>query len=172
MTLCTCTQNTPLVPPLQSYFPMEPLSRNVPLVDTTMKVKSQCMIQLTNTTKSDTAMVTGKNLNTPSSNAITNRYSSSMQERSTTRWCMPSMALSPVPTWSPRNATIYFLNYTTCNPNAKIIYYASDIILKIDSNAAYLASPKTESCAGRYHFLRNKAQTEFNRTLLVLAKII
>ena len=42
---------------------------------------------------------------------------------------------------STYNATVYFLNYAACNPDAEIIYRASGMILQVDSNAAYLVSP-------------------------------
>ena len=70
------------------------------------------------------------------------------------------------------NATIYFLNYAACNPDANIIYQTSDIILQANSNAAYLVSPKAQSCAGGYHFLGNADRTQFNGPVLILAKII
>ena len=36
------------------------------------------------------------------------------------------------------DATTYFLNYAACNPNAEILYRASDMVLQVDSDAAYL----------------------------------
>ena len=44
--------------------------------------------------------------------------------------------------WSTYEAAIYFLNYAACNPNAEVIYRASDMILNVDSDAAYLVHPK------------------------------
>ena len=43
--------------------------------------------------------------------------------------CALNDIASSVNVESTYNATVYFLNYVTCNPNAEIIYRASDIIL-------------------------------------------
>ena len=69
-------------------------------------------------------------------------------------------------------ATKYFLNYASSNPNGQIIYRASDMILRIDSDAAYLVRPEARSRAGGYHYLGSKDGTLFNGPILVLAKII
>jgi hypothetical protein len=73
---------------------------------------------------------------------------------------------------STHDATNYFLNYAACNPNAEVIYRASDMILNVDSDAAYLVHTKARSRAGGYLFLGNAARTQFNGPILVLAKII
>ena len=49
---------------------------------------------------------------------------------------------------STYDATAYFLNYAACNPNAEILYRASDMILQVDSDAAYLVRPEARSRAG------------------------
>ena len=41
-----------------------------------------------------------------------------------------------------------------------------------ENDAAYLVAPKSWSRAGGYHYLGNKAGTQFNRPMYVLAKII
>jgi hypothetical protein len=46
----------------------------------------------------------------------------------------------------------YFLNYAASNPNAKLRYTGSDMIL-IESDAAYLTKPKARSRAGGHHYL-------------------
>eukprot|EP00536_Pseudo-nitzschia_multiseries_P016627 jgi/Psemu1/98512/gw1.1171.2.1 len=69
-------------------------------------------------------------------------------------------------------ATKYFLNYASCNPDASIIYRASDMILCVDSDAAYLVCPEAKSRAGGYHYLGDTADHTFNGAILVLAKII
>ena len=66
--------------------------------------------------------------------------------------------------------TKYFLNYAASNPDAEVIYQASDMILHVDSDTAYLVQPKIRSCAGGYHYLGNNARTQFNGPILVLAK--
>ena len=53
-----------------------------------------------------------------------------------------------------------------------IIYRASYMILSYESDAAYLVVPKSRSRAGGYTYLGNKAGTQFNGPIYVLAKII
>ena len=67
--------------------------------------------------------------------------------------------------------SIQFLNYIPSNPDATIIYRASNMILSLscESDAAYLVAP---SRAGGYAYLGNKAGTQFNGPIYVLAKII
>ena len=69
-------------------------------------------------------------------------------------------------------ATKYFLNYAACNPNAKILYRASGMVLQSHSDAAYLVAPQSRSRMGGFHFLGSHDRTEFNGPILVLAKII
>ena len=69
-------------------------------------------------------------------------------------------------------ALILFLNYIASNPDATIIYRASDMILSCESDAAYQVAPKSRSRAGGYTYLGNKAGTQFNGPIHVLAKII
>jgi hypothetical protein len=69
-------------------------------------------------------------------------------------------------------AAKYFLNYAASNPDGEIIFRASDMILRIDSDAAYLVCPKARSRAGGYHYLGSKDGKLFNGPILVLAKII
>ena len=72
-------------------------------------------------------------------------------------------------TWK---AVKYFLNYAARNPNAEIIFRASDMLYKIDSDAAYLVYPQAQSRAGGYHYLGNADDNLFNGPIHVLAKII
>ena len=73
---------------------------------------------------------------------------------------------------STYNAIVYFLNYTACNTDAEIIYHASDMILQTDGDAAYLVSPKAQSCTSGYHCFGDWARTQLNDSVLVLAKSI
>ena len=57
---------------------------------------------------------------------------------------------------------VHFLNFCATNPDASIIFRRSDMILSIDSNAAYLVAPKARSRAGGYHYLGNKDGKLFN----------
>jgi hypothetical protein len=70
------------------------------------------------------------------------------------------------------DAVRYLFNYAASNPDAEIIYRASDMILELDSDAAYLVCPEAQSRAGGYFFLGNKDRKLFNGALMVLAKII
>ena len=72
-------------------------------------------------------------------------------------------------TWK---AVQYFLNYVASNQDAKIIFRASNMLYKIDSDAAYLVCPEAQSRAGGYHYLGNKDDNLFNGPIYVLAKII
>jgi hypothetical protein len=47
------------------------------------------------------------------------------------------------------------LDYCSTNPDAAIFYYASDMQLKIHSDASYLSEPRTKSRIGGYFFLGN-----------------
>ena len=69
-------------------------------------------------------------------------------------------------------AMLHFLNYAASLPNAEKIYKASDMILTIDSDAAYLVAPQARSRAGGFHYLGNKDGTLFNGSIAVIARII
>ena len=69
-------------------------------------------------------------------------------------------------------AVKHFLDYIATNPEAKIIYRASDMQLQVDSDAAYLVEPKARSRAGGYHFLGNLDGKLFNGPIFILAKVI
>ena len=64
------------------------------------------------------------------------------------------------------------MDYLYTNPDAKIIFRASDMQLHIDSNAAYLVHPKARSRAGGYHYLGNFDGKLFNGPIYILAKVI
>ena len=72
-------------------------------------------------------------------------------------------------TWE---AVKYFLNYAASNPDAEIIFQASETIYKIDSDAAYLVCPEARSRTGGYHYLGNTNDNLFNGPIHVLTKII
>ena len=69
-------------------------------------------------------------------------------------------------------AVKHFLNYAASNPDAEILYRASDMILRLDSDAAYLVNPQARSRAGGYFYLSNLSGTTFNGPIYILAKII
>jgi hypothetical protein len=66
----------------------------------------------------------------------------------------------------------YFLNYCASNQSAEIIYQASEMILTVHSDAAYLVAARARSRAARYHFFGNNDGKLFNGPIFVLAKII
>ena len=69
-------------------------------------------------------------------------------------------------------ATTHLLNYAHTHPSTEIIYRASDMILRVESDAAYLVAAEARSRAGGYHYLTNKTGTLFNGPVLILAKVI
>ena len=69
-------------------------------------------------------------------------------------------------------AMLHFLNYAATHPDAKKVYKASDMILSVDSDAAYLVAPMARSRAGGFHYLGNKEGTMLNGSVAVVAKII
>jgi hypothetical protein len=54
------------------------------------------------------------------------------------------------------NAVSHFVDYVSTHPDASIRYYASDMQLKIHSDASYLSEPKAKSRIGGYLYLGNK----------------
>ena len=69
-----------------------------------------------------------------------------------------------------KHAFRHFLDYAHSNPDGTVIFRATDMILQVDTDAAYLVAPKARSRAGEYHFLGNKDHTMFNGTIHILAK--
>jgi hypothetical protein len=58
-------------------------------------------------------------------------------------------------TEATQRAAQKLLNYCATHPNPKIRYHASDMALKIHSDASYLSAPKARSRAGGHFFLGN-----------------
>ena len=69
-------------------------------------------------------------------------------------------------------AVTQFLNYAASNPSAKIIYRKSDMLYKVDSDAAYLVCPDARSQAGGYHYVGNADNNLFNGPIYILTTII
>ena len=69
-------------------------------------------------------------------------------------------------------ALTHFLDYCYHNQDAEKLYKASDMILQIDSDAAYLVAAEARSRASRFFYLGNKDGKLINGSILVLAKII
>jgi hypothetical protein len=75
-------------------------------------------------------------------------------------------------TQETQEALEYFLNYCATHPEAEIIYRACEMILTIDSDAAYQVASKSRSRASGYHYLGNLDGKLFNGAIFILAKII
>ena len=69
-------------------------------------------------------------------------------------------------------ATVHSLNCAHTHPDEETICRTSDVILRIDSDAACLVAPGARSGAGGHHYLSDKQGTTFNGPALVLAKVI
>ncbi len=66
----------------------------------------------------------------------------------------------------------HFLDYCATNPAAEFIYRRSDMILTINSDAAYLVAPKARSRAAGYFYLGNNDGKLFNGPIFILTKLI
>ena len=72
-------------------------------------------------------------------------------------------------------AQFCFLNYCTTNPDASIVYYASDMIIRGDTNTAYLVALKARSRNAVYIFTGNKKDRNnkiINGPIIIIAKIL
>ena len=69
-------------------------------------------------------------------------------------------------------AVTHFLNYCASNPEAATLYRASNMILHINSDAAYLVAPKARSRAGGFYYMGNQNKELINGPIAVNAKII
>ena len=67
-----------------------------------------------------------------------------------------------------------FLNYCATNPDASIVYYASDMIIRGDTDAAYLVASKARSRNAAYIFMGNKDRNNqiINGPIMVIARIL
>ena len=68
------------------------------------------------------------------------------------------------------------MDYLNTYPNASIRYHASDMILHIDSDAAYLVAPKSRSRVAGFYYLSNhptpQHQANLNGSILVECKTL
>jgi hypothetical protein len=53
-------------------------------------------------------------------------------------------------------ALTQLLNYAATNPEATILYSASDMVLHVSSEASYLTAPEARSRAAGYHYLSSR----------------
>ena len=68
----------------------------------------------------------------------------------------------------------YFLNYAATHPDATITYTASDMILRVHSDASYLTAAKARSRAGGHFYLHNAdiKSSKLNGPILSIGKIM
>jgi hypothetical protein len=70
---------------------------------------------------------------------------------------------------------IKLLNYCNTNPETKIRYHASDMILHIHSDASYLSGREAKSRAGGFFYMGNSADTAnklTNRAILIISTVL
>ena len=73
-------------------------------------------------------------------------------------------ALQANPTEATKEKATMLLNYLSTHPNAKIRYYASDMILHVESDAAYLIAPNAKSRIAGYYYMGN-LPSNVNKTI-------
>ena len=69
------------------------------------------------------------------------------------------------PTQTTKDKVQRLLDYANTFPNAYIRYYASDMVLHVDSDAAYLVAPKSKSRVAGYYYLSDNPEIKNNPTL-------
>ena len=69
-------------------------------------------------------------------------------------------------------AAVHFLNCAASNPDAETLHRASDMILRVESDAACLVAPQARSRMGGSHHLSTEDGKLFNGPILVIAKVI
>eukprot|EP00957_Ditylum_brightwellii_P093411 7113153-Ditylum_brightwellii.AAC.1 len=73
---------------------------------------------------------------------------------------------------SRAQAVAMLLYYTATNPDAKIRFRCSNMILHIHSNASYFSEKKAQSRVAGHFYLREEKVDKINGPVLVLAKIL
>ena len=66
----------------------------------------------------------------------------------------------------------WLMDYCATYQDAKIRYHASDMILHVESDAAYLVAPNAKSRVAGYYYLSNAAGTLQNPPIQVLCKLL
>ena len=75
---------------------------------------------------------------------------------------LSTMATLNDPTEQDEKNIHQFLDYMATNPNALVIFHASEIILRTDTNASYITEPELCSCAAIF-FLRGDSFKMYTR---------
>ena len=65
------------------------------------------------------------------------------------------------------DAVIHLLNYAATHPDAEVTFYASDMILKIHTDASYLSEQGARSRVGGYFFLGNAHDNKSNGAIAI-----
>ena len=60
------------------------------------------------------------------------------------------------PTENTKKKVIQLLDYLHTHPNAKLRYKKSDMVLHVDSDAAYLVAPGSKSRVAGYYYLSSE----------------
>ena len=68
------------------------------------------------------------------------------------------------PTKSTIEKITMLLDYLDTHPNAKIRFYASDMVLYVDSDATYLIADKAKSSIAGFYYCSNKTKSSIERT--------
>ena len=77
-------------------------------------------------------------------------------------------SLQAHPTEKTKEKADMLLDYLSANPDGKIRYHASDMMLHVDSDAAYLVAPNAKSRIAGYYYLGNeKKNNRLNGAILV-----
>ena len=80
------------------------------------------------------------------------------------------------PTEKTMDRVNHFLDYMATNPDAKIRYYGSDMVLNVHSDASYLTAPGARSRAGGHFFLgsipKDGCPIRLNGAVLALSTIL
>ena len=68
---------------------------------------------------------------------------------------------------------LHFLNYCATHPDATVRFSASDMILKIHSDASYLTESHARSRVGGYFYMGNKDNSKLNNGAIhIIAKLM
>ena len=67
-----------------------------------------------------------------------------------------------------------FLNYCATNPDASIVFYASDMVVKVDSDATYIIASKARSRTVSFIYMGNHKENQqiINGLIMIIAPIL
>ena len=76
------------------------------------------------------------------------------------------------PTESTNNKIKMLLDYLATYPNAKIRYHASDMVLHVDSDTAYLVLPKARSRIAGYFYLSKECLNTITKSPIINGSVL